>query len=181
MNDKQKQFLQKAEELVQLAGELNYGDPYAAGRMREIILASKLGHTLHHDLHGEDAKFISEDSKVIKVEYKTNFESFGIKGRYDVSWQPTWEDQVYYLETEKIGDKKFHYFATFTIDYTVAEVYELSGEKVLEILLPQFEKKYNTTNSEKKNRGLYATLGQPDIKKYGKHIHTSKISLMQFF
>ena len=181
MDDKQKLFLEKAEELVQLASELNYGDPYAAGRMREIILASKLGHTLHHDLHGEDAKFINEESTLIKVEYKTNFESFGIKGRYDVSWQPTWEDQVYYLEKEKIADKKFHYFATFTSNYTIAEVYQLTGDKVLELLLPEIEKRYNTTNSEKKNRGLYATLGQPAIKKYGEHIHTTKSSLAEFF
>ena len=180
METKQEMFIRKAEELVQLASELNYGDPFASGRMREIILAQELGHTIHHDLHGEDAKFLNEESKIVKVEYKTNFEKWGLQGRYDVSWQPTWQKQVDYLESEKIANKEYHYFATFSDDYKIVDIYQLTGRTVLDLLLPSLEKNYKNRDSAKKNQGLYSTLGQPTILKEGKLISTTRATLSFF-
>jgi len=180
METKQEMFIRKAEELVQLANELNYGDPFASGRMREIILAHQLGHTIHHDLHGEDAKFLNEESKIVKIEYKTNFEKWGLQGRYDVSWQPTWKEQLEYLTNEKIANKELHYFATFDNDYKIVDIYEMTGKKVLDLLLPSLEENFKNRDNTKKNQGLYATLGQPTITKHGKLIHTNRATLSFF-
>ena len=86
--------------LVEIFEYLELGDPFGAGRAREAILAAFLGHHLGDDLQGADAY---DDNGNI-YEYKTTLVSCGISGRYDVSSQPTWEDQVEYLRENKIAN-----------------------------------------------------------------------------
>ena len=158
--------------LIDSCKERNAGDPFAAGRIREIILADLLGHNIAADLHGHDA-IVKVNQNNFKVEYKTAFIEYGLKGRYDVSWYPTWEEQEKYLLTEKIGSSKYHYFATFDSSYVIQEVMELTGERVCDLLIPAFKSVYLSKDSrqDKRNSGLYASLGSPDIRAYGKLVY----------
>ena len=149
--------------LYTVCDEMDWGDPFAAGRIREIILANYLNHKIGESLHKEDA--INEDGD--KIEYKTVLELLGLKGRYDVSWQPTWELQLDYLKNEKIANNKFHYFATFTNNCKLVSVYQMTGEKALELLLPKIQKKFNNFKAKEKlnlkNMSLHATLSKKQI------------------
>lgn len=176
-------IIEATQALIDACNEINAGDPFAAGRIREIILANTLGHTVHSELHGHDA-VLQFKRKNHKVEYKTSFEGYGFRGRYDVSWQPTWKAQEEYLLNEKIGSSKYHYFATFDSSYVVKEVVELTGQKVCDLLIPAFKTLFLQRDSRKnkKNSGLYATLGAPDIRKHGKLVYVDESnSLAQFF
>ena len=184
MKSLEDQFEETARKLLNIAAKLGYGDPFASGRAREILLAKLLGHKVHTELHGPDARIWNEEAgHFLTFEYKTSFEKYGLHGRYDVSWQPTWEEQKRYLKHEKIGGKHSHYFATFDQQYNVVDVYSIPGKKVHELLLPKFEEKYRGKETITKNKisTLYAQLGSPDIQKHGKLVYTNKQTLVEFF
>jgi len=152
--------------LVDIFDELGLGDPFAAGRAREAILADFLSHELGDELHGCDAYNKEGDL----FEYKTKTDDFPIAGRYDVSSQPTWDDQVKYLQEEKIANNAKHYYATFTKKFDLTQVWEIDGDKVLELLLPKLNNKYHQDKTNLKVQNLHATLTAKDIRENGKRI-----------
>lgn len=149
--------------VIKVFADEELGDPFASGRAREAILADFLGHTLGVDLHGCDAY----DDVGNLFEYKTTYAHIGLRGRYDVSSYPTWSKQVAYLKREKIGIYQYHYFATFTTRLDIQDVYRLSGDTVLDLLLPKFKKKYLCDKTSLKRRDLYATLSAREIMTHG--------------
>lgn len=152
--------------LVEIFECLDLGDPFGAGRAREAILAAFLGHHLGDDLQGADAY----DDRGNIYEYKTTLVSCGISGRYDVSSQPTWEEQVEYLRENKIANNAYHYYASFTPKMELVSVYEIDGETVLDLLLPKLHKKFFQDKTNLKVQGLHATLSAKDIRTFGKKL-----------
>lgn len=149
--------------LVEIFDYLGLGDPFGAGRAREAILANFLGHTLGDDLQGADAY----DNSGNIYEYKTTLASCGVAGRYDVSTQPTWQDQVDYLREDKIANNAYHYYATFTPKMELVSVFEIDGDTVLDLLLPKLQKKFFQDKTNLKVQGLHATLSAKDIRTFG--------------
>ena len=73
-----------------------WGDPFSYARSREIHIAGTLGHQISDTLPGADG--IDEDGE---CEYKSTIGK-SINGTYNgISVQPTWEEQVSYLEKKK--------------------------------------------------------------------------------
>ena len=108
----QEKFTKKYTELVRIAQQMDVGDPFGAGRAREIILSGILGHKIGSDLHGIDAEsFCGKET----YEYKTSLSTKALSPRYDVSWRDTWEKQIEYLEQDKIANHEFHFFASFVL------------------------------------------------------------------
>jgi hypothetical protein len=138
---------------------MGWGDPFAAGRIREIILVNTLGHEIANTLHAEDA--IGIDG--YRREYKTQLHSRSWAGRYDVSRQGTWEEQEHYLRHEKIGNCLYHYFASFTEDNVLMEIHAMSGAIALSLILPKIKAQYFEDRTNKKHQDLYATLSGYDI------------------
>ena len=148
------------ENLVNIFEELGLGDPFGAGRAREAILASFLEHKLGEDLHGCDA--YTDDGNI--YEYKTTLVSSGLAGRYDVSTQPTWEEQVEYLTEDKIANNTYHYYATFTSKLELVSVWKMDGKTVLDLLLPKIKHKFFQDKTHLRVQGIHATLSAKDIR-----------------
>jgi hypothetical protein len=147
MTPAQKRFSELLRELCDISAQEGWGDPLNYGRSREIDLAIKLGHRVSDTLAGADAF----DQNGLPVEYKTTTQNV-IQGVYNgVSVQPTWEEQERYLREEKIGKYKRHYFARYD-GATVKEAWVLTGDQVLDYLLPRFEKAFNSKKSKKDPR-----------------------------
>jgi len=100
------------------------------------------------------------------AEYKSTIQA-NIQGTYNgISVQPTWADQILYLEDEKIGKYKHHYFARFSKG-KIVELWCLDAEDVLLILLPKLKKQYHS-DSNRKDPRLGATVTKKEIYKYGR-------------
>tara|TARA_B100000941_G_scaffold270392_1_gene228297 strand:- start:241 stop:759 length:519 start_codon:yes stop_codon:yes gene_type:complete len=140
-------------------------------RIREIILASELKHEVAETYSEEDAT----NQRGEKVEYKTTIQD-NIQGAYTgISVKNTWEEQLKYLEEEKIGCYPEHYFARFTKGGKIAEVYVLCGEDVLQLIIPPIKRKFDRGGFTKKgtvlaDQRLAHTIGKTKILKYGKKI-----------
>jgi hypothetical protein len=147
------------ESLYEVCNKMNWGDPFASGRIREIILVNTLGHEIADTLHNEDATGIDG----LRREYKTQLNSRSWAGRYDVSRYPTWEEQEHYLRHEKIGNCVYHYFASFTEDNILMEIYAMSGAVALGLIMPKIKAQYHEDRTNKKHQDLYATLSGSDI------------------
>ena len=92
-------FMELYDEMIDLANAEGLGDPFTYGRGKEIYLAQWLGHTTADTLAGADG--VDENGE--EVEYKSTI-SKNISATYNgVSVQDTWEDQIAYLKTKKIG------------------------------------------------------------------------------
>ena len=91
-----------------------------------------------------------------------------ISGSYTgISVQPTWEDQEKYLiEKRKLGKYENHYIARFEGSKGIVEIWKLSGEDVLTILLPKLKKQFATAKTKKDPR-LAAAVSKKEILKYG--------------
>ena len=155
-----------------LCEHLEYGDPFSYARSKEIYMACKLGHDVAKTYSGEDASNIVND-EMEKYEYKSTTpgpkSKQEIKGTYSgVSVFPTWEEQEKYLRVEKIGCYKWHFYGRFEGSKLV-EVWRVRGEKVLEILLPKFEKSYPDALGKKDPR-LSATITKKEIYKHGEKV-----------
>lgn len=161
----EKEFAKKYAELVQLAHLMDVGDPFGAGRAREIILSGILEHKIGDKLHGIDAQSFCATKT---YEYKTWLDSCYPTARYDVSWCDTWENQVEYLKHNKIANHEFHFFASFTVFGEVTAIYKMSGEKVLELLLPKLQRKFYAP--KKRSGVLYASLTQKDLREHAEKI-----------
>ena len=159
----EQKFQQLFEEMYSLCGEQGWGDPFSYARSREIHLAGLLGHTVADDYSGADA--FDEDGK--PLEYKSTIAK-NINGTYNgISVQDTWEDQEDYLINNKIGKYDNHFIARYD-DGKVVEVWRLSGEDVLSILLPKLKKDWNRKiNGNHKDPRLSASLSKKEIYSVG--------------
>jgi hypothetical protein len=159
MNAEQK-FANLFKEMYDLCITQGWGDPFSYAVSREIMIANALGHKKADTYSGADG--IDEDGG---CEYKSTINK-NINGAYNgISVLPSWEDQEKYLREDKIGKYVNHYITRFD-GGSIVEIWKLSGEKVLEILLPKLKKKFNSTLSKKDPR-LGATLTKKEIYTYG--------------
>jgi hypothetical protein len=150
-------YLQLYVEMYELCQQASWGDPFNYSRSREIHLANTLGHTIASTLSGADA--IDEDGE---CEYKTTIGQ-NISATYNgISVQPTWDEQLSYLQTQKICKYKNHYFARYE-GPLISEVWKMSCEKVLDGLLPSLERQFNSENRGRDPR-LGATLSMRYIR-----------------
>ena len=155
----EQKFQQLFEEMYSLCGEQGWGDPFSYARSREIHLAGLLGHTVADDYSGADA--IDQDGE---CEYKSTIGK-NINGTYNgISVQSTWEDQEEYLIKQKIGKYANHYIARYE-GGKVVEVWKMTGDDVLSILLPKLKKDWNRkiNSTTHKDPRLSATISKKEI------------------
>ena len=156
------------QEIDEICKENNMGDIFSYSKVKEVLMATKLEHSVPSDYSGADAY----NKKNEPVEYKSTIGKT-INGTYNgVSVQPTWEKQLKYLKEEKIGKYPFHYYGRF--DGTkIVELYELIAEDVLKVLIPKLKKDYDrktSSDSKHKDPRLGSTINQTEIKRYGKSV-----------
>jgi hypothetical protein len=157
------EFKMLFERMYKLCDEQGWGDPFSYARSREIHIAGTLGHQISDTLSGADG--IDEDGE---CEYKSTI-CKNINGAYNgISVQSTWEEQEEYLLNEKIAKYKNHYIARYE-GGKIAEICNLDGMDVFNILCPKLEKKFPTILTKKDPR-LGASLTQKEIYKYGEQI-----------
>ena len=145
------------QQMYHLCHQQGWGDPFSYARSREIHLANHLGHSVSGRYSGSDA----QDADGNGVEYKTTIAA-KISATYNgISVYPSWEEQAKYLREEKIGKYKWHFYARYEMG-RIVEVWKISGEKVLGLLLPKLEKKFNS-KSQRKDPRLGATLSCTEI------------------
>jgi len=141
--------------------EPGVGDPFSYARSKEIFTAIEMQHEISDTLAGADG--IDQEGA---CEYKSTTGK-SIQGAYTgISVQPTWADQEKYLREEKIGKYENHYYSRFEGSNGIVEIWKLSGDDVLSILLPKLRKKYDTVLTMKDPR-LQANVSKKDIKQYG--------------
>lgn len=151
----QEEFAQLFKRMYQICEQQQWGDPFSYARSREIHMANTLGHQIGSTLSGADA--IDDDGE---CEYKSTIGP-QIQATYNgISVQPTWEQQLAYLKTEKIGKYKNHYYARYK-GANIVELYKLSVDKVLEFILPKLYTQYH-----RENKGKDPRLGVTIPKKY---------------
>lgn len=162
MNKKfRESFKKQYEELAKLCAiEEGVGDPFSYGRAKEIYMAIVLEHEISHTLLGADGH--DEDGE---CEYKTT-NGKKIMATYNgVMRQPSWDEQLEYLQEVKLGKYENHYFARFD-ECGIVEMWHMKKDPVLEILVPKFEKQYPTRMNNKDPR-LGANISTGEIRKYG--------------
>lgn len=138
-----------------------WGDPFSYARSREIMMAIVMKQKIAETYSGADGF-----DEYGGVEYKSTIQE-NIQGTYNgISVQPTWKEQILYLEDEKIGKYKHHYFARFSKGIIV-ELWCLDADDVLAILLPKLKKQYHSESNRKDPR-LGATITKKEIYKYGR-------------
>jgi len=161
----EQKFQQLFEEMYQLCQEQGWGDPFSYARAREIHLAGILGHQIAETYSGADA--VDQDGE---CEYKTTIAK-RINGTYNgISVQDTWEEQEQYLIDEKIGKYSSHYVGRYE-GPKVVEIWKLSGDDVLGILLPKLNKDWERKiEGNHKDPRLSANLSKTEIYKFGTQI-----------
>ena len=158
----QTDWLNAFAELQCLSNELGVGDPFNYNRGREIHTAFTLGLRVSDTLSGADAYIDGQP-----VELKSTIGN--LKATYNgISVQPTWDEQVEYLATKKIGKYKYHYIVRYDADKLV-EAYRLLADDVMMLLLPKFKKQYHNTKVKADPR-LGAQLTKEEILTYGERI-----------
>jgi hypothetical protein len=146
----------------------NMGDIFSYSKVKEVLMASHLGHTVPKDYSGADAynKFNKP------VEYKSTI-SKNINGTYNgISVQSSWEAQLEYLETEKIGKYPEHYYGRFN-GTVIEEIWKVDSKDVLDILIPKLKRDYDrktNPNSKHKDPRLSGSISKREIYKYGTQI-----------
>ena len=161
----EQKFQQLFEEMYNLCEEQGWGDPFSYARSREIHLASILGHKVAETYSGADA--IDEKGE---CEYKSTIAK-SINGTYNgISVQDTWEEQESYLIDEKLGKYSNHYIARYE-SAKVVEVWKLSGDDILMILLPKLKKDWERKIQGKhKDPRLSGNLTKKEIQQFGTRI-----------
>ena len=157
--EQMERFKQLYEEMYSLCGG---SDPFSYARAREINMAATFGHTIADTYSGADAY----DGN-IPLEYKSTIGK-SINATYNgISVQDSWEEQERYIIEDKIGKYPYHYYARFA-DGKVVEAWKLTGEKVLEILLPKIERQYpKKKNGNAKDPRIGVTVSQKEIRENG--------------
>jgi hypothetical protein len=161
----EQKFQQLFEEMYQLCEEQGWGDPFSYARSREIHLAGILGHKVAETYSGADA--VDEDGE---CEYKSTIAK-SINGTYNgISVQNTWEEQETYLIEKKLGKYANHYIARYE-GGKVVEVWRLTGNDVLMILLPKLQKDWERKIlGNHKDPRLSANLTKKEIYSYGTQV-----------
>jgi len=160
----EQEYINKFEDLAKFAQKHNLGDIFSYARSKEVYAACRLGHTVANDYSGADAF----NQKGQPIEYKSTIAK-KMQGSYTgISVQPTWEDQEKYLREEKIAKYPEHYYNRFE-DGVLVESWKLTGEKVLELLLPKLKRKFATVLSKKDPR-LSAIVTDSEIKEFGEQV-----------
>ena len=151
----QQEFAQLFRRMYQICEQQQWGDPFSYARSREIYMANTLGHQIASTLSGADA--IDEDGE---CEYKSTINP-QIQATYNgISVQPTWEQQLAYLTSDKIGKYKNHYYARYD-GANIVELYKMSADKVLDYILPKLHTQYH-----REKKGKDPRLGVTIPKKY---------------
>lgn len=165
----EQKFQQLFEDMYQLCQEQGWGDPFSYARSREIHLAGILGHRVADTYSGADA-IIDTIVGQLLAEYKSTIAKI-INGTYNgISVQDTWQEQERYLIQEKLGKYAEHYIARYE-GAKVAEVWKMSGDDVLGILLPKLKKDWERKiNGKHKDPRLSATLTRKEIYTYGTQV-----------
>ncbi len=141
LTSKQKQqlYIKLYQDMCRLCNDCGWGDPFSYSRGKEIYMAVKLGHQVAPKLAGPDAY----DNNGDPLEYKSTI-SNAINATYNgVSLQSSWSEQEKYLKEEKIGKYKEHYYARFNEEGEISEAWCLTGQQVLDKLLPKFKKQWH--------------------------------------
>lgn len=161
----EKQFQQLFEEMYQLCEEQGWGDPFSYARAREIHLAGILGHQVAKTYSGADA--VDEKGE---CEYKSTIAK-RINGTYNgISVQDTWEEQELYLIEDKLGKYSNHYIGRYE-GSKVVEIWKLSCDDVLMILLPKLKKDWERKICGKhKDPRLSGNLTKKEIYSYGTQV-----------
>lgn len=161
----EKQFQQLFEEMYQLCEEQGWGDPFSYARAREIHLAGILGHQVAKTYSGADA--VDEKGE---CEYKSTIAK-RINGTYNgISVQDTWEEQELYLIEDKFGKYSNHYIGRYE-GSKVVEIWKLSCDDVLMILLPKLKKDWERKICGKhKDSRLSGNLTKKEIYSYGTQV-----------
>ena len=167
LHSPESEFAHLFERMHQLCNENEWGDPFATGRAREIYMANTLGHGVGPTLSGADA--YEDEERTIPVEYKATTNA-SIKATYTgISVKNTWTEQLDYLRQEKICKYPRHYFARFD-GSTIAEIYCMDCDKVLEGLLPALQRQFNSDRSRRADPRLQFTLCQTYIRANSRRI-----------
>jgi len=162
MHDLTQRWLNSFNELQTLSNELGVGDPFNYNRGREIHTALTLGLTISPTLSGADAYYNGNP-----VELKSTIGS--LKATYNgISVHPTWQEQEEYLVNKKLGKYKQHYICRYN-GAMLEEVWMLSSDDVLAILLPKFHKQYHSNRNAKDPR-LGQQINATEIKKFGTRV-----------
>ena len=160
--EQQREFKKHYEAMYSLCGGI---DPFSYARAREINMAATFNHRIADDYAGADAY-----DGDIPLEYKSTIAKY-INATYNgISVQDSWEEQERYIIEDKIGKYPYHYYARFS-DGKVVEAWKLTGEKVLEILLPKIKRQYpKKKNGNAKDPRIGVTVSQKEIKENGERI-----------
>lgn len=154
-------YLDLYEQMYAVCDRNGWGDPFSYARSREIMMAIVMKQKIADTYSGADG--FDENGG---AEYKSTIQK-NIQGTYNgISVQPSWADQILYLEDEKIGKYKNHYFARFS-EGKIVELWCLDSQDVLLILLPKLKKQYHSESIRKDPR-LGATVTKKEIYKYGR-------------
>jgi len=162
----EQKFRELYEEMFDLCEKHGWGDPFSYARSKEIHMAGLLGHQVSDTLSGADG--YDEEGG---CEYKSTIAN-RINATYNaISVQPTWDEQVRYLREDKIAKYKNHYHARYE-GGKVVELWKLSGENVLEILLPKLRRAWNRMQAGSKNKDprLGASICKSEIYAYGERL-----------
>ncbi len=157
----EQQYQELFEQMYALCDAQNWGDPFSYARSREIHLAGLLGHSVADDYSGADAY----DENDRPVEYKSTIGKKLTATYNGISVQETWEKQVKYLREEKIGKYHHHFFARYHLG-KVVEVYRMTAQQVLDILVPNLKRQFESTSNRKDPRLGY-TISNKLIRQYG--------------
>lgn len=157
-------FSDAIQTIVEFCEKYNLGDPFSYNRMREILMAMKLKHTIATTYSKEDAT----DRQNKLCEYKSTITD-EINGTYNgISYYKTWDEQQKHTK-EKIYSCSKHYFARFKDHINIDELYEMSCEDVWKILEPKFKKSWETSPNRKDPR-VGAQIKAAEIYQYGTKI-----------
>ena len=92
-----KQIALKLQEIDEICKHNDMGDIFSYSKVKEVLMADKLGHVVPKNYSGADAY----NEKNEPVEYKSTIGKT-INGTYNgVSVQPTWKKQLKYLKVVK--------------------------------------------------------------------------------
>ena len=162
----EKKFQELYKQMWDLCQENEWGDPFSYARAKEIYATCLLGHKMPGPNMYAGADGINQGGQ--PVEYKSTTGK-KCQGSYTgISVHKTWQEQKKYLISEKLGKYPEHYYNRFE-DGKLIESWKLSGEKVLDILLPKLEKKFETVNQQKDPR-LAATVTWREIQDHGEQV-----------
>ena len=153
------------ERIHQISETLDLGDPFSYNRMREILMAVALGHTIATEYAGKDATDENGDG----AEYKSTTQEKMSATYNGISNYDSWGEQWDYIVNKKIGCYKWHYLARFK-GPNIVEMWRMSGEDVLRCLELKLRNSWENRMNRKDPR-LGANLTERQIKKYGEEIN----------